>query len=115
MASPEAILGAILGSQEGLEGQFSVFEASFSIPLGSRESSTASDRAKLYDVFLRGRRQWPQAISYGDFGLGDRAVGARISSIYAASQRCHAPGPFGAPGGVGGLRFEVFGNRFGAL
>ena len=48
MGSPKAILGPILGSPEGLEGQLSVFEAPFSVPLGSRESSTASDRAKLY-------------------------------------------------------------------
>ena len=54
MGSPKAILGPILGSPEGLEGQLSVFEAPFLVPLGSRESSTASDRAKLYAkvVFL---------------------------------------------------------------
>ena len=48
VGSPKAILGAIWGSPEGLEGQLSVFEAPFSVPLGFRESSTVSDRAKLY-------------------------------------------------------------------
>ena len=65
VGSPKAILGPILGSPEGFEGQLSVFEAPFSVPLGSQESSTASDRAKLYaKILFRGRRQWPQAISY---------------------------------------------------
>ena len=54
MGSPKAILGAIWGSPEGLEGQLSVFEAPFSVPLGSQESSTASDRAKLYAKFFFG-------------------------------------------------------------
>ena len=65
MGSPKAIRGPILGSPESLEGQLSVFEAPFSVPLGSQESSTASDRAKLYAKFFwGGGRQWPQAISY---------------------------------------------------
>ena len=54
MGSLKAILGPILGSPEGLEGQLSVFEAPFSVPLGSQESSTASDRAKLYVKFFSG-------------------------------------------------------------
>ena len=48
MRSPKAILGAIWGCPEGFEGQRPVFQAPFSVPLGSQESSSASDRAKFY-------------------------------------------------------------------
>ena len=66
MGSPKAIRSPIWGSPEGLESQLSVFGTRFSVPFGTQESSTALDREKLYakSVFSRGRRQWPQAISY---------------------------------------------------